>query len=101
MLLHAMLGLEPFGAFNAIPLPKAREILCWLAGFVLGQMPGRTEICVNLVKVSTQIFVSQLNSSRDNFVYLVLRFVFTLRRAPIMGSSNACPEAARALEMVW
>ena len=36
MLLHAVLALEPFGAFHAIPLPKAGEILCWLGGFVLG-----------------------------------------------------------------
>ena len=62
-------------------------------------MPGRTEIRVNLVKVSSQIFVSQMNPPRDGLVYLVLRFVFTLRRAPIMGSSSGCPETARILEI--
>ena len=54
---------------------------------------------MNLVKVSSQIFVSQMNPPRDGLVYLVLRFVFTLRRAPIMGSSSGCPETARILEI--
>lgn len=35
MLCHAMFAFEPFGAFNAVKSPKAREVLGWLGGLVL------------------------------------------------------------------
>lgn len=101
VLLHAVLTLEPFGAFDAVPLAKAGKIFCWLGGFVLRQVLGRAEICVNLIKISARFFFSRDPLKKQLVrVYLVLRFVFTLRIAPISGLISSWAEIV-ALSIVW
>lgn len=92
VLLHAILALEPFGAFNAVPLAKSRKIFCWLGVGVLGEVFRRAEIGMDLVEVSISDHMNIFSRRRcqPDMAHLVLRFVFILRTAPMVGSCVLC-----------
>ena len=74
VLFEAVLTLEEFCAFNAVPLTQAGEILCRLGVFVLGEMAGGAEIGVDLIETSgNSVGLQVLRRCWIDTTYLVMR----------------------------
>lgn len=54
MLQQIMFPFKPLCTFGAIPLSQAWQIFSSLACLVLGEVFGRFQICIDLIKISTR-----------------------------------------------